>query len=458
MSRSVFQVRVWVPLAVFTAAFLGILFTRAWISAHRSTAAVSVTGYWSAARPAQLHSAMRTITTRLEHSIAEDTARTRGADAARQWGAALATDAANHAQLDQIHAPSVTDSTIAFERWAAGLPTQLTRVRQSGDATISGTGPSTLVHVPMVMSVHVRQAMNASRVFRIPIDVTLAASSMSGSDLTTATWHVSDAVTTQENGLRSIDHPKILQRADIDVVTDTSTEALARLCADEAQASIDAMRRRYSEIGGPDAAAIFVVSDAKQASAVLGESQDHPAGVEPAGWTWETGDVVIPAKEIASSAPLLQRGTVRHELVHVVTLPLLRSERVATMLLEGIAVVEEGALVTHGTQSMVDLSSLRRAFRDQTLGYDQLLRSNESFFGRKTSNDVDLAYLAGYATIMYLDERIGHAQVVRMLVQLRDGVTIDTALAQTAHLTPQQLAVRVRTWTARYVRKQGKQR
>ena len=361
----------------------------------------------------------------------------------------LPAGSASRAQLETSYAPDATSNPVALAAWVSGFPITLTTIRQSGDATLTGTGAGAVVRVPLVMSVRVRQATRASRVFRTPIDVTLRPQLPIGEDdLTKASWKVQDATTSQQDGLRALKQPIIIQRENVDLVVDAAHRRVAPAIADQAQQSMVLLKKRYAATSGPSHVAIFLLDGEDQAAKVLGTSSRKPAGVEPAGWTWENGDVVLLTQSSSSS----YAGTVRHEMTHVVTLPLLRSGNVPTMLMEGIAVNEEARLVmSKDSRSYIDLTSLRTAFRNGTLHYDQLLRSRESFFGRSTSADVDLAYLAGYATVSYLEDVASHEQVDQALVALSRGVPIDRVLAR-AKLTPATLQKHVRVWTANYMR------
>lgn len=450
MSSSVFPYRVWIPLIVFTVAFGGIVAFYLARPDQRSNTPISIDGAWGHLSAQRIGATLSAMTERLDIQVQKESALREAARAARAWSGTLPAGSATRSQLETSYSPDVTQNPARLASWASGLPITLTSTRQSGDATLVGTGANALVRVPLVMSITLRQATRKRHVFRVPIDVTLRPQLPLGEeDLTTATWKVQDASTSQQRGLRAIDQPIIVQRENVDLIIDADHRDVAVTIADEAQESMQVLATRYSRVNGPSVAAIFLLDSEDQAAKVLGSSSRRPSGVEPSGWTWENGDIVLLTQRESTS----YIGTVRHEMTHLVTLPMLRSGNVATMLLEGVAVNEEARrVITSDSNRYIGLSSLRDAFRKGTLGYDQLLRSRESFFGRSSKSDVDLAYLAGFATVRYLEDTYSHDAVEQALIALSNGNSIDRVLTTSFKLTPAVLQKRVRVWTANYER------
>jgi hypothetical protein len=445
--------RIWLPLVVFAVALSGMLAYRyATVTVVREP--VVIDGNWNAVLAPDRTHTFKQVTNRLQERVEIQSAERRGGAVARRWVTALPVDAPHHREhASRMHA-SATADVRSVARWAAGLPSGRVTVQQSGVTRVSGTGESAAVRTPVTMSVRVRSATRADRTMDTKFVVTLVPDLRAGTDLRQAVWKVLDVSIVGESGLRAINQPILVARTNVDVVAQRSDLPTAQRYADEAQRSYELLRTRYAAIGVPQTGALFLVGSERKARQVLGVAQSAPHTVKPAAWMWEDGDIVLLGPRLRGEPILQQLGTVRHEVAHLVTLPLLQSRKVSTMLLEGIAVHEEARLITTRT-TMIDLTSLHAAFTKRSLGYDQLLRSREAYFGRTRREAVDNAYLAGYATIRHLEERFGHDNVVKLFQLLESGADIDQALAQTTRLTARQLGLNVRQWTAAEVRKQG---
>lgn len=336
-------------------------------------------------------------------------------------------------------APQAAVALGGFADAVDGLPSKHTSVAATA-VEVRGTLPPQSVVVQLRASLRTFRAVGSDRTLDWRGELTMQL----GSD---GTWKPSGG---RLLGTPPFEDPVVEVRPNAMVIGPSERASFVAAAANEATVALPKMRERYDLVAGPERTNMFVIEHPRAVRRLLGKGHTAPTQ-HPTGWTYETGDVVLVWSQLRSLTLAGRMGVVRHETVHVATLPLMR--HAPTMLLEGIATFEETAAVTEGTDLVIDLTSLRAAFRDGSLGYQDLLHSTRPNFGRSAQAGIDMGYLAGYATVGYIDERHGHTKLQRVLAQLRAGVKIDATLTRVLDLTPVELQKGVRVWTADQVRK-----
>lgn len=452
--------RMVVPALVFAVALLGAI--GVWMLHERSgDQPTAASGNWEAVLPAGVDGLMRRNAAMWRQQHEMQTAVTRSRKAVLDWLASLATgDALTGRPAAELSAATIAASRYPtspggrladMQAWAHALPSQrlvyaITSVRVLGsDAT---TAP---VRVNVRAALRVRQARRGFQRLAIPMQVETRPSG-AGRDIDRGQWSVVD-VRAGDRGVRSLDAPRLLVRPHVDVLAGSADAGMAATVADEGERSVVRMHDRYAALNGPLNLLIMAAHDRASAEAVLGPARLGSAG-DPTGWTYPDGDVVVLAGLLAAEPEHEAVGTTRHEVVHVVTLDV--SSKVPTLFAEGVATWEESTLVAASTGMQVDLTRLQRAFRNGTIDYQQLLRSKRPFgagggTGKAAKERVELGYLAGYATIGYLEDEAAHDKLVGLLKSIAAGAPIEQSMQRTYGLTTRQLEARVRTWTTRKV-------
>lgn len=338
-----------------------------------------------------------------------------------------------------------TTGAATVVRWLDDLPVGLVAFKPSA---VTATGDPTVEHVVVrgMLVVSLNQATGKARTFRSPLRLRM--SPRSGGKR----WLLDAATAGGTKGLRSYDDPVVVEADGVHVVAPDELAAFAADAATQAARALPELRKRYASVAGPERVTVYVVQQAAQVPLLLGEEYvDVPA--HPSGWTYEDGDVVVVWDKLAKLPSLQRVATVRHELTHVVTLPL--SKTAPTLVLEGLATWEETRLISGSSSLSIDLRPLRDAFRNGTVGYRDLLGSTATSFGRTKESEVQIGYLAGYATIGFIEAEYGHTRLERMLTLLRSGVSIGQALDRALSLKAVALERKVRVWTAEHVRTHG---
>ncbi len=159
---------------------------------------------------------------------------------------------------------------------------------------------------------------------------------------------------------------------------------------------------------------------------IYGDTEDMKDAIlyEP---TW-TGGLAYPGNSIViigiSGNGDLEwgRDTVKHELTHIVVGHLTFSclGDVPTWLNEGLAVYNEGELDQNSARQLQDAIDNDELFPLRTL--------NGGF--SEDSIKAHLSYSQSYSVVKYMIEEYGHEKLSAVLVALRDGTTIDAALAE----------------------------
>ena len=316
-----------------------------------------------------------------------------------------------------------------FDAWGGGLPAAHVRTA-AGEVTFKAKR----ARVAATFGVRVNTATRGRVVFATRPTVHLKRSGGS--------WRVVD-VRAGRSGIRAIPAPVLVTAGPAWVLANGTNATFARDVAATAATAIPQLRARYRKVAGPRRAFMLVADTTAQVAQVLGRA-DRPRVPHPTGWTYENGDVVLLWPNLRGQPPIARATTVRHEILHVVALPLLR--RTPTMLLEGIALFEEVPPSVPRGRFVLDLARLRAAFRAQDLGYQDLLHSTQPAFGRTSAEGITLGYLAGYATVAYIEDEHGHGKLIELLAALRGGDDVDAALEQALGLNPVQLQARVKEW------------
>jgi hypothetical protein len=302
--------------------------------------------------------------------------------------------------------------------------------------------------VPRTVRISMPATVDGRRDFDVPMTLTLQRAATAGRG--PAAWKVAD-VRVGDAPIRLFDAPIIVGDGDVAVLAEGANESLARLVAAEAAAALEDGSERWGQVAAPERAGIYLVDTAETAAKLLERDQRDPApDLRPTGWTWDDGDVVFLVPRLADDTPTDQAAAVWHEATHVALTPL--AETIPSLIAEGIATTVEVERATRSDDRSVDLSTLRDAFRAQSLGYDSLIASDETDFGRSDPDDVQLGYLAGYATVGYLQDRHSANKFGRLLSAMRAGESFDDALNRIYGLDTDELQAGVRVWTADQVR------
>lgn len=367
-----------------------------------------------------------------------------GRKAARAWVEAQLRNGAPARSVSAASTPSVTKA----REWLDGIPRGIAAFEP--EVVELEEASNSEVRVRGALVVQLRQAMDRTRSLRTPLTVAIQAIRPAGGQAAAQRFRVTAVSLGGSDGLRSYANPVIVHGRDVDVVAPASLERFARAASEEGSSALPQLRARYAQAAGPRGTTIYVVDEAAQVPRLFAAHSEEPADVplHPTGWTYEDGDVVLNFSKLAAASDVQQIATVRHELVHVVTLPLVR--KAPTMILEGLATWEETRRISATTSLTIDLRPLLAAFREERLGYDDLLESTEMDFGRTGEAEVQLGYLAGYATIGYILSEYGSVRLQRFLASLRDGVGMEVALERLG-ITPLALQRKVRVWAAEHV-------
>jgi hypothetical protein len=337
---------------------------------------------------------------------------------------------------------SVPPALQRLRRWGNELPVaQVTVVPRS--TRLGGTSQARVVHVRASQEVRVYDAKQRARTFAVPVEMSIRQRGQR--------WTISAVrFKQQKRGLGSIDDPVLIVNDRVTVIAHASRKDFAQRTAVEAKAAFDNLHRRYKAVSGPARTSVYVIEQPEQIKALIGEAPAE-TGIHPSGWTYETGEVVLSWKALGRLSTRQQDGVVWHESVHAVTLPLIR--KAPTVVLEGVATLEEADRITRGTTDFLDLRDLRAALRDGTVQLKPLLEGEDEGFSSEDEKTVELSYLAGYATVMSLRERFGHAKLIQMLARVREGETFIAAATAVTKLEERQLIGHVRVWVANHVRR-----
>lgn len=445
---------IWVPVLVFAACFGGVLAYTGATPKRVNDPAIAVSGAWSAATPQRIERSMNAAGAVWKMRWERTASLQRGRAAANAWLTALPQDARGHSGRGRFEGRRADGSVLRTATWLGGLPAARVEFRLRAAQVTEARGHVTEVSVPVTVAVRLGSNLRAPGTLGSDRTVVLRGSPVDQQNPSRTRWRVQRVTGgPSRRGITSLTQPRMYIRDGVTVLAEAAHERDAVAYAGESARSMRLLESRYRRLAGARHAEIVLVMSTSQARRVTGGDANAPAGVTPAGWTRSDGLVVLVQSELGHRSSREQLGVVRHELTHVVTTPLLK--HASTMVLEGLATWEETQRVTSGSTEQLDLSELRAAFRDGSIDYDNLLHSNAEFFGLDTPDLVTNAYLAGYATVGYIERKFGHDRLMDVLVDLRTGHSIDRAISDRLHLSGRQLESGVRVWVADQVRIAG---
>ncbi|MCW2955199.1 MAG: Peptidase superfamily [Thermoleophilia bacterium] len=339
----------------------------------------------------------------------------------------------------------------AFRTWADDLPASVWKVTMRL-AELGADRRTDVVTVTAFVDVRVRQARDGTRRQRVPVTLRLVPVGATAERAPTS-WRLRTIVVHGEREwVRGYDDPVIVRRDGIDVVAPRALSDSAVLVADHARAMLPYLRTRYAGVATSKAATLWMLPSAAAAKQVLG--RDDPAvgtrapGAEALGWVDERGELALDWARMGGVTAEQQLALVRHELTHVVMIGSIGTAPV--VLLEGVATLEEVDHHSAGGRLYADLELLDRAFADGVVDLPRLLRAapGAEFAPGADATGVRAAYLAGYATVRWLEDTRGHGRVVALLEQLADDVPVERALRNVVRLDVAAVDAAVRSWTS----------
>lgn len=336
-------------------------------------------------------------------------------------------------------------ATASFVVWADDLPSALWSVEVEGSdlrgnrrtGTVTFTGQVNLA-VPQGRG-GVRTLHTTVTVVARPTGVRAAAGPRG--------WRIELARAASGRGLRALRDPIGLEEQGILVIAERRDAARAETYAGSAADALPEARTRWPGLSPARRATLWLLADAATARRVLGgQARGGGPVTEALAWTDSAGDVVIDRSKMDAQGETQALATVRHEIVHVAMLSVF--SRAPTVLLEGAAVGEETRFL-RGYGLVVPLGELDGALKAGTVNVASLMGSRDPDFGfGADGRRIRLAYLAGYATVAWMDDRFGHERTVRLFTRMRDGATVDQALRAEFSRTRFEVAREVGAWVA----------
>ncbi|MCZ4495584.1 MAG: Peptidase superfamily [Thermoleophilia bacterium] len=349
---------------------------------------------------------------------------------------------------------AATASIIAFREWGDDLPANAwtSTVRP---ATFDGDRLTGTITVRAWVELRVRQARDRMRLQRIPVVLVLQPTGATAATGPTG-WRLrSVTVGGGRTFTRAYADPIIVRRQTVDVIAPRALATAAARVADHAQLVLPGLRTRYGDLASTTPSAIWILEEGADAKRVLGRDAPSlgttPTAAEALGWVDERGELALDWSRMAQVSVPRQLALVRHELTHIVLIDLVGSEPV--VLLEGVATAEEVDHDAARGQLVLDLAVLDAAFDSGDVDLGRLLRADPTaeFAEDADADGVRDAYLAGYATIRWIELERGHDRLIALLTQLADDVPVERALVNVLRADIDQTTAAVRTWTRQRV-------
>lgn len=368
-------------------------------------------------------------------AISADISQTRDArkarTVARKYAASLPSKAKPQAPPIVAATPAADQRIEEFSTWADGLPSKRVNVR-AGQPEFDG--PNRAV-VPVALLIDLPGTTQRER--RMPVDLTVAVARGANG------WVVED-VDSPRTGLRALSDITYVGGSGYTVVAPGSHVKDARRLHKLATDNLERLGERYENVAGDLRGMAVIVDDEDQVVHVTDQDSVR-AETHATAWMYDNGDIVVFWPAFGDLRPEVQDGTFVHELTHMVTLPTLGAAPV--MINEGIAMREEIAVPGAEGQDF-NLDVLNEAFDDGTVGYLGLIRNTSEAIATDDADRSIISYLAGYATVRYIEDKHGEDDLQRLLVSFRSGLTPDDAIRRVLGMTPNRLRSRVEAWVA----------